>query len=114
MRFTPATSMPAATLLSALVLGGTSCIVPGVPGQSNTAFEARRARVACVDEAKRVGFDHVQVVSDREGGREATGFGPTILIILRVDRGTAPDSTAEVDEVTCSYDRSTERASVLT
>jgi len=114
MKAMPATSVPLPVLTSVLILGATSCIIPRFPGQSDNSYEASRARVACVDEAKRVGFDHVRVVSDREGGREATGFGSTILIDLRVDRGGAPDSTAEIDRVTCSYDVGTRRASVLT
>ena len=97
-----------------VAVGITSCISLRGPGQSDDSFDESRARSACVDEAGRVGFDEVEVVSDRDGGRAASGFGPTILVRLRVNRANAPDGTAEIDEVLCSYDRSTRRPSILT
>lgn len=113
MKPTPATSGPVSALMSVLTLGVTSCIVPRLPGQSQASFTASRARVACVDEAKRLGFDNVTVVSDREGGDEVTAFSTTILIIrLRVARDDAADRADET-EVTCSYDMGTGRASIF-
>jgi len=58
-----------------------------------------------VDEAKRVGLDDVEVLSDSEGGG-TSAVGETILVRLRFHQGNKPDET------TCLYDTRSARADI--